>query len=693
MHLAVFTIVAALTAEALAAGTVVRRQNTTGVDPLYTYPYIDVDEWRDTPLRHRYVHGGFNGTELRFSFYFPPAEQYRKRFIQPLPAVSGNEKLVFEPAALGAIISDIAPFSFESGAYIVESNQGRQDMYPGDDATITGFRGSAAAARFSRELAAKMYGPHRPYGYVFGGSGGGYKTLACIENGTEWDGAVPFIIGSPVSIPSVFTVQAHAMRVLASKFDSIVDALEPGGSGDMYAGLDIEQRQALAEVTKFGFPPEAWFRHKKIASGYTGVFSGLLDNVISADPAYFDDFWKKPGYLGADPPASLVKARVQRNITIKRIVYSKEALAMGLPVSLPGKFAGGLNEVPAAFRLDGLPAGGELMGSTLTVARGEAKGTVLYLVATVGDLALVGFGAANFRTLSKIKAEDGLILDNANYLASQTYHRHINPGPEYPVWNQYQAAGKPIYPQRKSAFDGKTSMSGTGTLQSGKFSGKVIVIEAMMDEAAYPWQADWYQSQVKKHLGARIDDQFRLWMVERCMHTSPAVGDTERPAEDTRIVTYAPVIQQALRDLIQWVEKGVAPPPSSAYRVEDGQIVVGSAQERRGVQPVVTLTVNGKARADVKVGQAVEFAGTVEVPPGAGRVVATEFDFDGAGLFPSSPKFESTGAGTHATVKTSYAFTAPGTYFPALRGFSARGNVSSPFGRAHNLGRVRVVVS
>ena len=38
-----------------------------------------------------------------------------------------------------------------------------------------------------------QYGEHRPYGYVFGGSGGAYRTVACIENGHDvWDGAVPY---------------------------------------------------------------------------------------------------------------------------------------------------------------------------------------------------------------------------------------------------------------------------------------------------------------------------------------------------------------------------------------------------------------------------------------------------------------------------------------------------------------------
>jgi len=44
-------------------------------------------------------------------------------------------------------------------------------------------------------------------------------------------------------------------------------------------------------------------------------------------------------------------------------------------------------------------------------------------------------------------------------------------------------------------------------------------------------------------------------------------------------------------------------------------------------------------------------------------------------------------------VKTTYAFTMPGTYFVALRGSSQRkGDRATPYARITNLGRVRVVV-
>src|SRR5688572_5675983 len=116
---------------------------TTGSkDPMYDKPYIDVDEWRDEPGRHRYVHGGFEGTDLRFSYYFPPAEQYDGRFFQPVLAVSGTEH-AFGSGMLTGMGASVA-FAIDSGAYMVESNLGRLTPYPGDDPTITGYRASAA---------------------------------------------------------------------------------------------------------------------------------------------------------------------------------------------------------------------------------------------------------------------------------------------------------------------------------------------------------------------------------------------------------------------------------------------------------------------------------------------------------------------------------------------------------------------
>jgi hypothetical protein len=123
-------------------------------DPDFNTPAVDVDEWRDTPVRHRYVHGEFEGSDLRFSYYFPPEEIYEGRFFQPILAVSGTEH-AFGSGMLDGMAGSI-DFAFDSGAYMVESNLGSLTPYPGDDPTITGFRASAAAAQHSRLLAAEM---------------------------------------------------------------------------------------------------------------------------------------------------------------------------------------------------------------------------------------------------------------------------------------------------------------------------------------------------------------------------------------------------------------------------------------------------------------------------------------------------------------------------------------------------------
>ena len=145
----------------------------------------------------------------------------------------------------------------------------------------------------------------------------------------------------------------------------------------------------------------------------------------------------------------------------------------------------------------------------------------------------------------------------------------------------------------------------------------MIVVQCLLDEGAYPQQADWYRRRVEALLGPRIDDQYRLWFVDHAMHGAPVMrpDETTRPARNTRIVNYRGVLEQALRDVAAWAERGVAPPSSTSYELVDGQIVVPpTAADRKGIQPVVTLTANGGTRAEVAVGDVVEFSALVEVP-------------------------------------------------------------------------------
>ena len=84
-----------------------------------------------------------------------------------------------------------------------------------------------------------------------------------------------------------------------------------------------------------------------------------------------------------------------------------------------------------------------------------------------------------------------------------------------------------------------------------------------------PWQADWYRELVRANLGDKADAHFRLWYTDHALH-----GDDASNEDSTRVVSYQGALQQALRDLAAWVEQGVAPPATTNYRIDDGQVIV-----------------------------------------------------------------------------------------------------------------------
>ena len=657
-------------------------------DPLFVEPFIDVDEWRDHPVRHRYVHGGFKGTDLLFSIYLPPKEQYRGRFFQPVYAMPGSEnaaqRLPGQKDIFGHV--DLIGFAAASGAYLLESNQGKKDKYPTADRTITGYRASAAAAKFSRRVAQQMYGPHRPFGYAFGGSGGAFKVISFAQNTKDiWDGIVPFVIGSPMAAPSAMTVQAHALRVLGDSIEQVVDNIDPGSGRDMYAGLTADQQAALREATRTGFPPRAWFAHERL--GY-GPLGGLIEDMVARDPDYFaSDFWTEPGYLGSDPASGIAQARIrQHRAKITAIVMSDEAARRGLRVT---SAAIGKNVVPAAFVIDPMPSG-EIKGATIAFRSGGARERAISASGRAGELVTIDISPSAFSAIGSVAVGDEVEIDNSSYLAAQTLHRHVVPTPDYYTWDQFRGPdGKPLYPQRSFIQGPWVPERAAGDVPNGRVHSKVIAVETMDDELAFPWNADWYASKVRAHLGPKFEDNFRLWFFDHAMHTAP----TSNP-DRARMLSYASMLEQALRDLSAWVEKGIPPPTSTAYSVIDGQVrLPARAAERKGIQPVVTLAVRGAERAEVRVGEVVEFRGTIQVPPGTGKIVRAEWDFEGGGTYPVLARLGAgASAGEQRDLTASYAFPRPGTYFPVLRAASQRQPDGTPYAQVENLARVRVVV-
>jgi hypothetical protein len=663
-------------------------------DTSFKVPFIDIDEWRDKPTRHRYIHGGFEGTNTRFSFYLPTKEQYKGHFFQYITPIPDNENI--SQGATGE--EDKISFSITSGAYFVETNGGGGGLMGGGDATIGAFRANAASAEFSRVVAANMYGPHRSFGYCFGGSGGAYRTIGSIENTDTWDGAVPFVVGSPMAIPNVFAIRMHAMRILKDKFPQIIDAADAGGSGDIYAGLNNEEKEALVEVTKMGFPPTSWFGYKTM--GIHG-FAALYQGMTMADSKYFTDFWTTPGYLGSSPTESLLKARIQKVSKIKKGISAEEAIKMGLDMWAQTDQKRGTadaawqrllekgDQLPVAFQIDDVLPKMDFLGGDLIIKSGKSAGKKLFLSQIKGDIII--FGGSDQKVIADLMPGDEVQVDNSNFLAAQTYHRHQVPGKEYAVWDQFRdTAGKPIYPQRPMQLGPLFTKGASGVLPKGKFKGKMILLESLYDREAFPWQADWYLSKVKANLGDSLDDHFRVWFTDHALH-----GDLSEQEYPTRTVSYLGVLQQALRDLSDWVEKGIVPPANTTYQIQDGQVIVPvKAQDKKGIQPVVNLTVNAAKKVQTKTNKNVNFIAVVELPKNTGRVVSAEWDFEGDGTFPINQKQisfdEKNGI---ATLKMSYKFSKTGTYFPTVRIASQRnGDAKTAFTRIQNLDRVRVIV-
>lgn len=675
---------------------------TATTDPMFQKPYIDIDEWREGAVHFHYVHGGFEGTDTRFSFYFPRKEDYAGRFFHFMAPAQGSED-----AAMRAYGEDSKiAFALTHGAYFVETNMGVAPFAgPLPDATII-YRASAACAEYSRRVAADLFGPHRPYGYLYGGSGGAFKTISCMENTDAWDGSVPYVSGTPMSIPNSFTVRAHAKRILRHKLAGIADALEPGG-GDVYAGLNQEEREALDEVTAMGFPPYDWFMHEYLDDGALPILAPL---VTAMDPTYFEDFWTLPGYLGADPAGSAVRDRIRLNTTVTQVYVPgrsrmvDDAGNTGVDQAWQrGRGDKGADE-RAWVELASAPTGDVyIYGAMLQVRSGPAAGFKAPLEAIEGSRVIFspGFGLQDMLDqLALLQPGDEVSVDNSDYIAIQTYHRHQLPDESYAGWAQFRNAdGSPKYPQRGVLTGPMVAHGGAGSTQSGAFTGKMILVAALMDESAFPWQADWYRGRVRQLLGADEAQRFRIWYVDHAIH-----GDLAAMPGERHLVPYLGALHQALLDVSDWVERGIQPAASTSYTVENAQMLPpASAKERGGIQPVVRLNANGGECATVKAGESVFFSAEVDLPTGTGRLTAAEWSFDGLereaslfpqDIFPVKGLFIDTNEdGTAATVQASYTFTRPGVFFPVLRVSSQRqGDAGKVFTQVKNLCRVRVVV-
>jgi hypothetical protein len=680
-------------------------------------PFVDIDEWRDAPRRHRYVHGGFEGTHTRFSFYFPPPELYRGRLFQFLEGGTGGNENTIAAAYMAQVFGEDGGWPFDIvfdrfGGFLVESNQGHfaNEGNIGTSGDVETFGASAASGLYARELAREMYGSAPHHSYVWGGSGGGLRTVCCLENRPDvWDGGVAFLIGA-TNAAWLPMAQAYWWLYCRDRLADISDATGPGGTGDPFATLDHDRRRALAALYRAGWP-----RGAENQLWPSGAWMYGWPALKDEDPTYFDDFWAQPGYLGHDHPDQLATVLVDQTCTVTKVhagegpgnlwrprtfFRAADATAGADPEHLDRGSRFGI-EVDADLGDDP----NRLFIVRATVLSGQARGRHVY-VAQQGPV-LVGERMTVPDLFDGVEVGDEVRLDNRELVAYA--HRWM-----YEVENTSYAEddlaaenrrvpaeasglavlttvdGKPVYPRRRDR--------GRPDVQTGRFAGKMIHFSCTLDPIVSLLGVQAYQRSVQAHHGDQTDDHYRLWWVENAGHYPPEFLAWLTPEKDagvwrSRHVTVGGVPDEALIQLVAWVEEGSPPAPSASYKfTTDARLVLAdSAAERGGVQPVVRAAANGGSRAEVRVGENVVFTGAGEQPPGTGTFVSARWDFDGSGELGHEHSLE--GDAESVKVEAIHSYDQPGTYFPSFRVGAHRDGFRGKGRAIENVARVRVVVT
>lgn len=608
----------------------------------------------------------------RVTWKFPDAPHFQNRFFQSVYPIGGG---FVDPT-----------FAFTHGAYIV-------GIAPGNP--TVGYRVDAAAAKLAKAYAAKLYGtPSRIYGYIFGLSGGSVQTMGAAE-GTSgvWDGAMPISLATHSLNVHSFPWNGHyALAVPEAKRKAVAAAIAPGSGLDIHAGLTPDESAVLDELINAGFSRRA-IENNPFDLGMTTILAGALPQT---DPAYEEDFWTKPGYEGVNPPPYLAAAKVDGFATITAITRD----AKGVPVSLEFDPAtvpalGSIGSVGLQYyvyapdgktRVEAPSGGGSLVGTL--------KGNSFSLETPVQTGFIPAGPPTDPALLAALSVGGKIRINNRFLLALCFYPRHSAPDNGNPGYKQYRNAdGSWKYVQRPvSIAFGATASTAGGSYETGAIRFKTIIMENRVDPSSYPYVASFYDSQIRKTLGAAKAEQMeRIYYNDNADHASfgPIRGN-----DASMLIGFGGMVDQALLDLAAWVEKGVAPPASTRFSIDaTNQVVLPSrAAERQGLQPVVSLSANGRDRVEVAAGQPVKLEGRIETPPGGGTITHYDWYLGEATPVAYEGLTQVTAPKRSLTVSREVSFAKPGSYLVTLRAAAQRGSRDDTTTVLQNLARVRVVV-
>ncbi len=608
-----------------------------------------------------------------YVFRFPAKEFWRNRSFEQQ-----------HPTAGGVVDNRMA---FTNGAFSVNWMSARQENL------VASHRHEAGATKVAKAYANRLYGnTGKIYSYFWGCSGGGIVSMGAAENTTGvWDGVQVQCMGpaGTATYHSFFWQAHYTMAIPEAKADAIAAAAAPGGTGDIYAGLNEEEKAVLTEFVSAGYPLPIIGKHFR-------NLMPLVDpiDIRIFDESYEDDFWSKPGYAGLNPPNYLKAAKIDGWATITGITRDKAGKPSAIqfdPATIPP--AGTIGDTYLEFwvygpggktrlidpeRAVGVPTENKQRYSLL--GKFDRATATLDLAATYPQRWGPDLPYNNRPLLLNALEVGGKVRINNRFILAIYYYPRYSNIPGGRSYDQYRNAdGSAIYPQRRNlgVLGHANYRVIGGRLETGAVRNRTMVLTGMSDHLSWPVFNTSYAEQIQRTLGpAKADQMMRLYIHDNGNHSAGA-GEPG-------------VFQQSIQDLMAWAEKGVTPPPSTRYTIRGGQVILAAeAADRHGLQPVMSLTADGATRARVGVGQPVTLAAKLEMPPNTGRIVQYKWTVDGKDDAPTVVKPQPL-----VEVERKISFDKPGSYLIRLTVNGQRDGLLDPPNQTlmQNFKDVRVVV-
>jgi hypothetical protein len=629
--------------------------NSEGVRTTF---HIQTVEGRSEPVPHCYVDGWLAG-DTRFRIMLPAAAAWNGKYVLGLGggyggSFSSNNDVVNLPV----LVEGYAVAQSDEGreAPVFDANDSWQELH-----TIRNHQ----TTMFAKSKIGALYGRQPSRSYLFGSSGGGWRSLSQLERYPQsYDGAGmrnPAI--EPRHLTYTYTILDHFVPVIAAKLPQIIAARDRNETDLPF--LSAEERHALDRIYTAGAAAGSEFKFTQAAAA--SVTLGYAAFRLF-DPNYFEDFWSTPGYAGHDGEVS--------HLVVDGVAGS--VAAVGAPN------AGGYI---LSFTQAGAPLGANaIKGWRLTMTSGALEGRHFHVSAnTATQVSIAGYGGA----LNGLAPGDSYVLSNRDFLAWQRYHEHIAQC-QYPEYAGDCDGLTPKRPQRPARV--QQAYRTRGAELTGRIRKPVVSTAQDLDHLVYPVIISRYFDKVRAVLGDKASDMLRVYWNENHSHGNPLAGEANRMVE--RDSSW----HAAFQYMVQWVEHGTPPPADTVVSVAPGSVTFpAGAAERRGIQPVVSATANGARRIVVSPGTLVSLDGFAESP--IGKVARYEWDFEGNSQYdcasPPAGGLPDCAAGfipgQAVTTPASRVYATPGTYTATRRVHDDTDNPSQ-FDGLQNLSRVVIVV-